>query len=395
MPWNIRKGYRDCGGYAVVKESDGSIAGCHETRMMAARQIAALEASEAGKSLGHVSKAMVSEGDFVSFVCHDDKIKIGRVEYVMNNPGMLGIEGSEYALEYMEDDKPLIIRLYEEEGGAWEEEEYLVYHRMSDVMKIEALTVIEENEVEMVSKADSVRVGQMVSWGSSGGTARGKVKRIVRDGSYNVPDSDFTISGTPDNPAVVIELYRDDKPTGRMVGHRMDTLRSSKSLEGGALIKMYSVAQNYPGCQGGWAVVDEDGKLEGCFASKEQADAYAAKENMEEEYEDRIDELKSEMEMKEEMMEQKSIWGSFNPRGVVHRPEVSLFKRDYSSESRRQMAASGQAMPDGSFPIANRTDLRNAIQSVGRASNYDAARRHIVRRARALGASDMLPEDWK
>ena len=319
MPWNIRRGYRDCSGYAVVKESDGSVAGCHQTRMMAARQIAALEASEAGKSLGSVSKAMVAEGDFVSFICHDDEIKIGRVEYVMNNPGTLGIEGSEYALEYMEDDKPLIIRLYEEEDGAWEEEEYLVYHRMSDVMKIEALTVIEENEVEMVSKADSVRVGQMVSWGSSGGTARGKVKRIIRDGSYNVPDSDFTINGTPDNPAVVIEVYRDDKPTGRMVGHRMDTLRAAKS-----------------------------------------------------------------------------IWSSLDPRqAMIERPEVSLFKRDYSSESRRRMAASGQAMPDGSFPIANRTDLRNAIQSVGRASNYDAARRHIIRRARALGASDMLPEDWK
>lgn len=70
-------------------------------------------------------------------------------------------------------------------------------------------------------------------------------------------------------------------------------------------------------------------------------------------------------------------------------------KRDYSTEARRRMAESGQAMSDGSFPIANRTDLRNAIQSVGRASNYDAARRHIISRARALGAEDMLPENWK
>ena len=70
-------------------------------------------------------------------------------------------------------------------------------------------------------------------------------------------------------------------------------------------------------------------------------------------------------------------------------------KRDYSTEARRRMAESGQAMPDGSFPIANLTDLRNAIQSVGRASNYDAARRHIISRARALGAEDMLPKDWK
>ena len=70
-------------------------------------------------------------------------------------------------------------------------------------------------------------------------------------------------------------------------------------------------------------------------------------------------------------------------------------KRDYNTAARRRMAESGQAMPDGSFPIANRADLRNAIQSVGRASNYEAARRHIVSRARALGAEDMLPEDWK
>lgn len=72
-----------------------------------------------------------------------------------------------------------------------------------------------------------------------------------------------------------------------------------------------------------------------------------------------------------------------------------LNKRDYSTAARRRMAESGEAMPDGSFPIANRADLRNAIQSVGRASNYEAARRHIISRARALGAEDMLPEDWK
>ena len=70
-------------------------------------------------------------------------------------------------------------------------------------------------------------------------------------------------------------------------------------------------------------------------------------------------------------------------------------KRDYSMEARRRMAESGQAMDDGSFPIANKTDLSNAIQAVGRAKNYEAARRHIISRARALGAEDMLPDDWK
>ncbi|MEY3311903.1 MAG: hypothetical protein RL348_1246 [Bacteroidota bacterium] len=69
-------------------------------------------------------------------------------------------------------------------------------------------------------------------------------------------------------------------------------------------------------------------------------------------------------------------------------------KRDYNTAARRRMAESGQAMSDGSFPIATRQDLLNAIQSVGRAANYDAARRHIIGRARALGLTDLLPENW-
>ena len=78
-----------------------------------------------------------------------------------------------------------------------------------------------------VFKADSVRVGQMVSWNSSGGTARGKVRRIIRSGSYNVPGTDITINGTEENPAVVITLYRDGEATDTTVAHRMSTLRAS------------------------------------------------------------------------------------------------------------------------------------------------------------------------
>jgi hypothetical protein len=80
----------------------------------------------------------------------------------------------------------------------------------------------------------SVSVGGMVSWNSSGGRAEGKVKRIIRDGSYSVPDSDFTINGTPDNPAVVIEVYRNGKPSGTIVGHRMNSLRTKKNVWGGS-----------------------------------------------------------------------------------------------------------------------------------------------------------------
>ena len=256
-----KKGSYGCKGYPTVS-ADGTVHGCHPTKARAQAQARAIWAATSRKSMTGVEKAMVAEGDFVAFICHDGEMKVGRVEYVMTNPGWLGMEGSEYALEYMEDDKPLIIRLYEEKDGAWEEEEYVVYHRMSEVVKIESINVVQEIETEMVSKAyegcgcptckamnvscencpvcnpsmdkaDSVRVGQMVSWGSSGGRAEGRVRRIIRDGSYNVPDSDFTINGTPDNPAVVIEVYRDGKPSGRMVGHRMNSLSAKKSLWSG------------------------------------------------------------------------------------------------------------------------------------------------------------------
>jgi len=78
-----------------------------------------------------------------------------------------------------------------------------------------------------IFKAESVSVGQMVSWNSSGGTARGKVRRVIRSGSYNVPGTDVTINGTEEDPAAVITLYRDGEATDITVGHRVSTLRAS------------------------------------------------------------------------------------------------------------------------------------------------------------------------
>ena len=46
MPWHIDDDHADCSGYAVIKDSDGSVAGCHETRDEAEAQLAALYADE-------------------------------------------------------------------------------------------------------------------------------------------------------------------------------------------------------------------------------------------------------------------------------------------------------------------------------------------------------------
>jgi HK97 family phage prohead protease len=76
--------------------------------------------------------------------------------------------------------------------------------------------------------ADGVSVGDFVSWDSSGGTARGRITRIVRSGTLSVPDTDFTLNAGEDNPAALIRVYRpkDDgwEPSGPLVGHRFRTL---------------------------------------------------------------------------------------------------------------------------------------------------------------------------
>jgi hypothetical protein len=79
------------------------------------------------------------------------------------------------------------------------------------------------------------------------------------------------------------------------------------------------------------------------------------------------------------------------------------FSTDYddfafiSSRMRQRLAKAGQALPDGSFPIRNASDLKNAIQSYGRATKEKRAsvRKHIIKRARALKKYDLVPQDWK
>src|SRR5678815_1118268 len=68
--------------------------------------------------------------------------------------------------------------------------------------------------------------------------------------------------------------------------------------------------------------------------------------------------------------------------------------RDVSTKERKNLADKGQAMPDGSYPIANVQDLKNAIQAIGRAKDPAAVKRHIKKRARALGHPELIPEGW-
>lgn len=69
--------------------------------------------------------------------------------------------------------------------------------------------------------------------------------------------------------------------------------------------------------------------------------------------------------------------------------------KDFTMEERQQAAQDGAALPDGSFPIRNSKDLKNAIDDSGRAGHPSAAREHITRRAKALGLTQELPQPWR
>jgi HK97 family phage major capsid protein/HK97 family phage prohead protease len=100
--------------------------------------------------------------------------------------------------------------------------------------KADRMDKIDEEERGLKAKAGDLKVGDFVSWNSSGGRARGKIDRIVADGQIDVPDSDFTINGTEDDPAALIQVYQRGEEgweaTETMVGHKFSTLTKIDEL---------------------------------------------------------------------------------------------------------------------------------------------------------------------
>lgn len=81
--------------------------------------------------------------------------------------------------------------------------------------------------------------------------------------------------------------------------------------------------------------------------------------------------------------------------GASVRPADPVAKAKYNADDRKKMAGSGAAMKDGSYPIADEQDLKNAIHAVGRGSgSHNAIRKHIISRAKSLGKSSLIPDNW-
>lgn len=91
---------------------------------------------------------------------------------------------------------------------------------------------------EDMLEEDSVRavdvVGDFVEWDSSGGTARGRIEHVMREGVLGIPDSEFSITAEEGDPAILIRVYRELRDgwvaTETLVGHKSSELRAIDPL---------------------------------------------------------------------------------------------------------------------------------------------------------------------
>lgn len=67
---------------------------------------------------------------------------------------------------------------------------------------------------------------------------------------------------------------------------------------------------------------------------------------------------------------------------------------EFSTAHKKELTSKKMSLPDGSYPIRNVSDLKNAIASFGRAKNPELTKKWIIKRAKELDATDLLPEAW-
>jgi HK97 family phage major capsid protein/HK97 family phage prohead protease len=89
--------------------------------------------------------------------------------------------------------------------------------------------------------------GDFVQWDSSGGTARGRIEHVMREGTLGVPGTEFSIDATPEDPAALIRIYSEGdegwEPTEVLVGHKFSTLSKIDALRAMPGIGKYQRAE--------------------------------------------------------------------------------------------------------------------------------------------------------
>lgn len=252
---------------------------------------------------------------------------------------------------------------------------------------------INQSEGNIGKNMDEIKEGDFVMGATTEGLIHGMVEHIMTEGgTLGTPGTRYALeSMPPENPAMSVRVYKEEdgewEPTAYSIG------------------MMYADAQKID-------IEEHEMDAEETMDMDNDMDMDKAKKPN---YEDMIKprrggstpanprlyariqrEAKDKFDVYPSAVANGWVVQEYKRRGGTYKADgIESEKREFSTTTRERMAEAGTAMPDGSFPIANRNDLMNALRSVGRAKNYEAAKRHIMRRARALGLTDMLPEDWR
>lgn len=72
-----------------------------------------------------------------------------------------------------------------------------------------------------------LRVGSLVTWSHRGGSATGKIVKVVRTGKLKIPNSSLALLASAEEPAALIQLIKNGELTKIMVGHKLSVLTST------------------------------------------------------------------------------------------------------------------------------------------------------------------------
>ena len=70
-------------------------------------------------------------------------------------------------------------------------------------------------------------MGSVVTWSHRGGTATGKIVKVVRTGKLKIPNSSLALLASAEEPAALIQLIKNGELTKIMVGHKLSVLTSA------------------------------------------------------------------------------------------------------------------------------------------------------------------------
>jgi HK97 family phage prohead protease len=235
MPYYITDKSSECPSWAVVKE-DGELLACHDSKDSAIEQAIAVSLSEDVEFGGErAAVGLLASGDFVTWDVNDPTV-VAQVVVVEDQYAVVRVFEFEYGV-FSPTDKLMVINVLSiektqrpERIAVEEEDEPDAPDSVEDMSD-----EVQPNE-EFMSRAlpDELQVGDFVSWRASGGRARGRITRINRDGDLTAPESDFTVTGTPDDPAALIRIYEQTaegwRETPVIVVHRFTTLTKIDEL---------------------------------------------------------------------------------------------------------------------------------------------------------------------